>query len=100
VQVGTGATVVSSSTLRVFYTGWLASNGTEFERSRTTGAPTTFALSGVIQGWQQGLPGMKVGGIRRLLIPAALAYGNNPPPGSGIPPGADLIFEVKLLGLS
>jgi len=97
---GTGDPVVAGDSATVFYTGWLAATGTQFDARRTPSTPATFALhtgaGGVIDGWVQGIPGMKPGGIRRLLIPAALAYGatGNPPT---IPPGADLIFEVKLV---
>jgi hypothetical protein len=95
VQTGTGAAVTSASTVQVYYTGWLASDGTQFDSNRTSGSPTSFPLSGVIQGWQEGLVGMQVGGIRRLYVPAALGYGAS---GTGsIPGNADLVFEVKLV---
>ena len=94
VQTGTGAAVASGSTVTVYYTGWLASNGTVFDSNRTA-EPISFPLSGVIQGWREGLVGMRVGGIRRPDIPAALGYGSS---GAGsIPPNADLVFEVKLV---
>jgi hypothetical protein len=96
VQTGTGPAVAASSTIGVFYTGWLL-NGTVFDSARTDGAPASFPLSGLIQGWQLGIPGMQPGGIRRLYIPAALAYGSS---GSGtIPPNSDLIFEIKLVAV-
>ena len=72
---GTGPAVTSASTLGVFYTGWLT-NGTVFDSSRTDDSPSSFALSGLIQGWKQGLIGMQLGGIRRLYVPAALGYGS------------------------
>ena len=93
---GAGAPVVAGNSITIFYTGWLASNGTKFDSRRSPAAPITFALNGLIQGWQQGIPGMKPGGIRRLFVPAALGYGaaGSPP---NIPPNADLIFEIKLI---
>jgi FKBP-type peptidyl-prolyl cis-trans isomerase FkpA len=96
VVVGTGTPVATGDTITVFYTGWLAANGTKFDSRRSPAAPATFALSGLIQGFQQGALGMKPGGIRRLLIPSALGYGaaGSPP---NIPPNADLVFEIKLI---
>ena len=93
---GTGDTVKSGATVTVDYTGAVAATGVIFQSSKDTGQPVTFPLSGVISGWTQGVPGMKVGGTRRLLIPAALAYGANPPAGSGIPANADLVFDITL----
>jgi FKBP-type peptidyl-prolyl cis-trans isomerase FkpA len=102
VRVGTGADAVAGSTLTVHYTGWLYDasrtdkKGLQFETSRGT-APFAFVLGlgSVITGWDRGLPGMKVGGLRRLVIPPSLAYGSvrNGP----IPPDAALIFEIELL---
>jgi len=80
----------------VHYIGW-RTDGVSFDSSAKHGQPIEFSLAGVIQGWTFGIPGMKVGGIRRLFIPARFAYAANPPAGSGIPPNADLVFEVKLL---
>lgn len=93
---GTGATVQAGATITADYTGAVASTGTIFQSSKDSGQPATFPLSKVIAGWSQGVPGMRVGGTRRLLIPAALAYGSNPPPNSGIPPNADLVFDVTV----
>jgi FKBP-type peptidyl-prolyl cis-trans isomerase len=93
---GTGATVKAGDTVTVDYTGAVASTGTIFQSSKDMGQTVSFPLSGVIAGWSQGIPGMQVGGTRRLLIPAPLAYGSNPPAGSGIPAGADLVFDVTL----
>lgn len=90
---GTGATVQAGATVTVNYVGAVASTGTIFQASSQ---PVTFSLSQVIKGWTEGLPGMKVGGTRRLLIPADLAYGANPPSGSGIPANAALVFDVTL----
>jgi len=98
-KVGTGSkSVVSSSTVTANYTGAVAATGKIFQSSLdNNGQPFTAALSGVISGWQQGLLGMKAGGERRLLIPAALAYGANPPAGSGIPSNADLVFDITVI---
>jgi peptidylprolyl isomerase len=96
-KIGTGATVKSGDTVTVLYTGAVASTGKVFQSTKTTGQPVTFSLSQVIPGWQQGIPGMKVGGERRLYIPANLAYGANPPAGSGIPANAGLVFDVTVL---
>lgn len=93
---GTGAEVKATDTLTVDYTGAVASTGTIFQSSLDTGQTASFALNQVIPGWTQGMPGMKVGGTRRLLIPAALAYGANPPSGAGIPANADLVFDVTV----
>jgi hypothetical protein len=96
VVVGTGTPVAAGDSITIFYTGWLASNGTKFDSRRSPADPITFSLNGLIQGWQQGIPGMKPGGIRRLFIPAALGYGaaGSPP---NIPANADLVFEIKLI---
>jgi len=81
--------------VKVCYTGW-RTDGVVFDGGPDK-PPIQFNLTGVIPGWTHGIPGMKVGGIRRLHIPARHAYGSNPPPRSNIPPNADLVFEVKLL---
>jgi FKBP-type peptidyl-prolyl cis-trans isomerase len=93
---GTGATVTAKDTITVDYTGAVASTGIIFQSSKDSGQTATFGLSQVIPGWTQGIPGMKVGGTRRLLIPANLAYGANPPAGSGIPANAALVFDVTV----
>jgi hypothetical protein len=103
VQVGTGKEVAAGSTIKLFYTGWLTDeDATVFDKNRSPKPPVEFDLEDLIQGWQQGIPGMRVGGIRRLYIPAELAYGaagrpNADPP---IPPNADLVFEIKIVGTS
>lgn len=96
---GTGATVEPGDTVTCHYTGAVAKTGEVFQSSRDFGKPISFPLSGVIAGWTQGVPGMKVGGTRRLLIPAALAYGSTPPYGSGIPADADLVFDIELVAI-
>ena len=93
---GTGDVVKAGDSVTVDYTGAVAATGVMFQSSKDTGQPISFSLNGVIKGWANGIPGMKVGGTRRLLIPAALAYGANPTAGSGIPANADLVFDVTL----
>lgn len=96
-KVGTGAVVKAGDTITVNYTGALASTGTIFQSTESSGGqPVTFSLKQVIPGWTLGIPGMRVGGTRQLLIPANLAYGANPPSGSGIPPNAALVFNVTV----
>ena len=96
---GTGDEVKPGDTVTCHYTGAVAKTGTVFQTSHDFGKPISFPLSGVIKGWTEGVPGMKVGGTRRLLIPAALAYGSNPPYGSGIPADADLVFDIELISI-
>lgn len=93
---GNGDTVKPGATVTAHYTGAVAATGVIFQSSHDSGQPVEFPLSGVIPGWTEGVPGMKVGGTRRLLIPAAQAYGANPPPGSNIPANADLVFDIEL----
>lgn len=95
--VGTGDAVLAGDTVTAHYTGAVAATGVIFQSSHDTGQPIPFPLSNVIAGWTEGVPGMKVGGKRRLLIPAAKAYGANPPQGSGIPANADLVFDIELV---
>jgi FKBP-type peptidyl-prolyl cis-trans isomerase len=96
--VGTGATAVAGDTITVNYVGTFT-NGTKFDASADHGGPFQFrvGVGGVIAGWDQGIPGMKVGGKRHLVIPPSLAYGNNPP--QGIPSNATLVFDVDLLSI-
>ena len=101
IVVGTGEEVKAGATVSVHYTGAVAATGAVFQSSKDFGTePVTFPLSGVIKGWTDGIPGMKVGGTRRLVIPAVMAYGTTPPPGSGIPANADLVFDVELVAIS
>ena len=99
IQVGTGDEATSGRQVDVHYTGWLT-DGKKFDSSLDRGEPFSFALGGgqVIQGWDQGVVGMKVGGKRKLTIPPELGYGRQ---GAGgvIPPNATLVFEVELLAV-
>lgn len=95
VKVGDGPEATATSTVTVSYVGALANNGMVFDAS-PEGQPVTFSLSQVIPGWQQGVTGMKVGGTRKIWIPAALAYGEQSPDPTTIPPNSDLYFEVTL----
>lgn len=98
IKVGTGAVATGTSTITATYTGALANSGVIFQSSLDTGQPFTAQLgSGVIQGWSAGIPGMKVGGTRRLLIPAQYAYGAQSV--AGIPPNSDLVFDITLLAV-
>ena len=97
---GTGTTAKEGDTVTVNYVGVLYNNGKEFDSSWSRNMPFTTPLSSgsVIEGWVKGIPGMKVGGRRELIIPASEAYGSK---GSGsIPPNAPLIFDVDLLSVS
>ena len=96
---GTGARPKTGDTVRVHYTGWLKS-GQKFDSSHDRGQPLTFPIGRgrVIKGWDEGVGTMKVGGKRKLVIPAHLGYGSQGA-GNVIPPGATLIFEVELLGI-
>jgi len=103
-KVGTGVEAKKGNTVEVHYTGWLYNKGVrgkKFDSSVDRGKPFSFKLGGgnVIKGWDEGVQGMKVGGKRELIIPAALGYGDQ---GAGgvIPPGATLDFEVDLLKVS
>jgi FKBP-type peptidyl-prolyl cis-trans isomerase len=100
VKVGTGAEAVSGKTISVQYAGYL-NDGTKFDASKDHGGqPFEFVLGSgnVIQGWDQGVAGMKVGGVRKLIIPPSLGYGAQGA-GNVIPPNATLIFEVELVGV-
>lgn len=92
--VGKTAVVKPGDTVTIHYTGALASDGSVFDSS-IGGQPATFPLGSLIPGWQQGIPGMQVGGKRRLYIPSELGYGAAGS-GSSIPPNADLIFDIEL----
>lgn len=93
---GTGEVVKEGATVTAHYTGAVAATGVIFQSSHDSGQPIPFGLNQVIKGWTDGVPGMKVGGTRRLIIPADQAYGANPPAGSGIPANAALVFDIEL----
>ena len=105
-KAGEGASIAAGQQAVVQYTGWLYEasapdkKGKQFDSSLRSGEPFRFAVGAgqVIKGWDQGVVGMKIGGRRRLTIPADLAYGEN---GAGgvIPPGATLVFDVELVGI-
>lgn len=95
IKVGSGATAKAGDTVTVDYTGAVASTGLIFQTTQGN-QPVSLSLNQVIKGWQLGIPGMKVGGTRQLLIPADEAYGATPPSGSGIPANAPLVFNVTL----
>jgi FKBP-type peptidyl-prolyl cis-trans isomerase len=96
--VGTGTTAVTGSSATVSYTGWLYDTGKPFGKGTQfdTGSFPFVVGTGVIQGFSQGVIGMKVGGQRRVIIPPELAYGGSPPSGSSIPVNATLVFEITL----
>jgi FKBP-type peptidyl-prolyl cis-trans isomerase len=96
-KIGTGAEAVAGKRVTVHYVGTLT-DGAKFDSSRDRGQGFSFRLGAgeVIQGWDQGVAGMKVGGLRKLTIPPELGYGARGFPGA-IPPNATLIFEVELL---
>lgn len=98
IKVGSGATAKAGNLVSVHYTGWLT-DGTKFDSSKDRNEPFAFNLGAgqVIKGWDEGVQGMQVGGVRKLTIPASLGYGAR---GAGgvIPPNATLVFEVEFLG--
>ena len=98
--VGTGAEATADHEVSVHYTGWLQSDGKKFDSSLDRGQPFQFQLGAgqVIQGWDKGVAGMKVGGKRKLTIPADMGYGERGA-GGAIPPNATLLFDVELLGV-
>lgn len=100
-QVGEGIEVANGDQVTVHYTGWLI-DGTKFDSSLDRGKPFTFKLGArqVIQGWDRGVRGMQVGGIRKLTIPPELAYGDRAVGGGLIPANSTLVFEVKLLEIT
>lgn len=97
IQPGDGKEVVKGALITTHYTGWLE-DGTEFDSSHSRGKPFQCVIGSgrVIKGWDQGLMGMKVGGKRKLFVPAHLAYGERQI-GAHIKPNSNLIFEIELL---
>lgn len=100
VKEGEGEEVQPGDCVAALYYGTLAADGTRFDGNYATGQPIEFSLdpnsqNTVIAGWQQGIPGMKVGGVRRIVIPADLAYGAQER--GGIPANSDLVFEVEII---
>ena len=95
IKEGDGEEVQEGDCVAALYYGTLASDGTKFDGNYETGQPIEFSLLGVIPGWTQGIPGMKVGGVRRLEIPSSLAYGEQE--SETIPANSDLIFEVEIV---
>lgn len=98
-QEGTGAPCPQNATITAHYTGALCKNGIIFQSSHDFGKPITFGLNQVIKGWGDGVPGMKVGGMRRLVIPAEQAYGSASP-ASNIPANSDLVFDIELVAIN
>lgn len=104
---GVGDEALPGMVVIVHYTGWLFDptakdqRGRKFDSSLDRGQPFSFPLGGrrVIPGWEQGIPGMKVGGTRRLVIPPDLAYGVRGAGNGVIPPNATLVFDVELLAV-
>ena len=96
IQVGAGDEVQPGATITVHYTGWLE-NGKVIDSSRDRGEPAVFPLVALIEGWQEGVIGMRVGGTRRLVIPPELANGEAGT--GGIPPNAVLTFDTELLDI-
>lgn len=97
-SIGTGDEVPQGATITAHYTGALAKDGTIFQSSHDMGHPITFGLNQVISGWTEGVPGMKVGGVRRLVIPSEKAYGSVRA-AANIPPNSDLVFDIELVAL-
>lgn len=107
VRAGIGIEARAGMVLAVHYTGWLyepgalGHRGRQFDSSRENGRPLVFELGAgrVIRGWEIGVTGMRVGGVRRVVIPPELAYGNRDVGNGLIPPNSTLVFEIELLGV-
>lgn len=105
IKTGSGTAARIGSRVSVHYTGWLKSRytgvGKQFDSSRDSNEPFRFTLGegNVIAGWDEGVQGMQVGGVRKLIVPPSLGYGTRGA-GASIPPNATLIFEVELLQIN
>lgn len=95
---GNGDIAPEDATITAHYTGALCADGTIFQSSHDFGDPVTFRLNQVIAGWTQGVPGMKVGGTRRLVIPSEMAYGSVRA-AANIPANSDLVFDIELVAI-
>lgn len=95
---GNGDVVPEGAKITAHYTGALCVDGTIFQSSHDFGKPVTFGLNQVIAGWTKGVPGMRVGGTRRLIIPSQLAYGSVRA-AANIPPNSDLVFDIELVAI-
>jgi peptidylprolyl isomerase len=95
---GDGDVVPEGATITAHYTGALCSDGTIFESSHDGNRPATFGLDQVIEGWTVGVPGMRVGGTRRLVISSDMAYGPRRA-SSMIGPNSDLVFDIELVAV-
>lgn len=95
-KIGEGYEIQPGGAVVAHYHGMLKADGKVFDSSYERGEPASFPLSGVIQGWQEGVPGMKIGGVRRLTIPAKLGYGERGA-GADIPPNSDLVFIIQIV---
>ena len=98
IEVGTGEEVQSGATITAHYTGALVKNGIIFQSSHDFGQAISFGLDQVIKGWTVGVPGMKIGGTRRIIIPAEMAYGASSP-AKNIPANSDLVFDIDLVSI-
>ena len=95
---GNGEPVPTGAKITAHYTGARCKDGVIFQSSHDFGNPVTFGLNQVIEGWQQGVPGMKPGGMRRLIIPSDMAYGSVRA-AANIPPNSDLVFDIELISV-
>lgn len=98
IVAGDGLEVQPGATITAHYTGALCKNGIIFQSSHDFGKAVTFGLDQVIEGWTKGVPGMKIGGMRRLIIPSSMAYGSVRA-ASNIPPNSDLVFDIELVDI-
>ena len=98
VEVGAGEEVQPGATITAHYTGALVKNGIIFQSSHDFGQAISFGLDQVIKGWTVGVPGMRIGGTRRLIIPAEMAYGASSP-AKNIPANSDLVFDIDLVAI-